>query len=111
MSALLSLLLGADEVFVGGALVVAFFIAKKMRIGVSQVELDDEKLAEILLKNSSLHLPEDVVVKNSSGETRLSSPDDIRSDEAIVDIGRNAIAAIATSARAAKTVVWNVRSV
>ncbi len=107
LSALLALLRGADEVFVGGALAAAFFKAKKMRIGVSQVELDDEKLAEILLKNSSLHLPEDVVVKNSSGETRLSSPDDIRSDEAIVDIGRNAIAAIATSARAAKTVVWN----
>jgi phosphoglycerate kinase len=95
----------ADFVFVGGALANNFFKAQGHEIGVSLFSNQDFHLAETM-KNTKLYLPEDVEVKTNGGN-ETKKPNEVKSDENILDAGEKAVSALAVLARKSKLVVWN----
>ncbi|MBX2866458.1 phosphoglycerate kinase [Candidatus Kaiserbacteria bacterium] len=94
-----------DRVFVGGALANDFFKAKGFEVGtslVSSVAVDDA-----LLSRENILLPVDVTVRNATGEVRVTSPDDVRSNEMILDAGPETMKMLATYVAEAQTILWN----
>ncbi len=95
----------ADFVFVGGALANNFFKEQGCEIGESLFSKQDFNLSE-LLKNKKLYLPEDVVVKTTTGK-ETKKPNEVSVGENILDAGEKAVSALAVLARKSKLVVWN----
>lgn len=104
-----ALLKKADTVMVGGAMAHAFFKAKKLPIGKSYIEEEGVTLAK-KLRDKKLLLPEDAVVakKVAIGQRPIARGlHEVKTTEAIVDIGPRTMRAWADIIRKAKTVVWN----
>ncbi len=90
----------ADAVFVGGALANNFFKAKGYEVGKSFVD-DSEIISENNLKK--VLLPIDVLT--SAG--RVTTPDDVRPDEKIMDAGPATLSVLISKIKKAKTVLLN----
>ncbi|MDR1831436.1 MAG: phosphoglycerate kinase [Fusobacteriaceae bacterium] len=107
-----NLLVKADKVLVGGAMMFTFLKAQGKGIGKSRVEEDKVELAKSLLAKSGgkLLLPVDTVVaaefKNDSPAETVSV-DAIPADKMGLDIGPATIALFGAEIAKAKTVVWN----
>jgi phosphoglycerate kinase len=103
----------ADKIILGGALVHTILAAKGIGIGKSLVEEDLIGEAKKLLQyenNGKLILPKDCVLgKDEKGKklSRLSDFSDIKSDEAIFDIGPQTVADYKNLISQAKLIVWN----
>jgi len=94
-----------DRVFVGGALANDFFKAKGLEVGTSLVS--DIAVDASLLQKENILLPVDVTVQNAEGDVRITSPDDVHTDETILDAGPETIKMLHTYVQEARTILWN----
>ena len=100
----------ADKVLVGGAMANNFFRAQKFPVGRSVISPADVALAKKLLKKRALVIPIDVLVANEIGidaRVRVTTPDQVRPGEYIVDIGPETVRRYARILKEAATIVWN----
>lgn len=101
----------SDHILIGGALANNFLKVLGYKTGKSII--DQTSLPDIkqMLDNKSLRrklvLPLDLVVKNGAGKVRVSLPENIKSDEEILDIGPATIAVFSLHIKEAKTLLWN----
>ncbi|WP_297406049.1 phosphoglycerate kinase [uncultured Cetobacterium sp.] len=107
-----NLLVKADKILIGGAMMFTFFKALGKNTGKSLVEEDKVELAKSLLEksNGKIILPIDTVVsKEFSNDAPHSvvSVDSIPNDEMGLDIGPETVALFTKELASAKTVVWN----
>lgn len=107
-----NLLVKADKILIGGAMMFTFFKALGKNTGKSLVEEDKVELAKSLLEkaNGKIILPIDTVVsKEFSNDAPHSvvSVDAIPDDEMGLDIGPATVKLFADQLVGAKTVVWN----
>jgi len=94
-----------DVVFIGGALANDFFKAKGYETGkslVSEVSLIDSPL----LGHKKILLPMDVTVEKD-GISRVTTPDDVRADERILDTGPQTVKMLTEYIEKAQMVLWN----
>jgi phosphoglycerate kinase len=92
-------------VFVGGALANDLFRARGYEVGkslVSDVAFDFGRI----LNHPNLMLPADVVVESPAGAL-TKSPQDVRSDECILDAGSQTMKQIMERARQSSFILWN----
>lgn len=98
----------AEKVLIGGAIANSFLSAKGYEIGTSKAS--DISLAKELLREyrDKIILPIDVVVAKSPDDSRRSiTPDKVRANESIFDIGPETIRKFAQIVKTAKTLIWN----
>jgi len=106
LSALRYILDHADEVFIGGAIATAFYLALGKSVGSSSVGEKEIALAKSLLGHESLILPRDVLVLRGE-EYVVIEIDDIIEEDVIVDIGMKSVMAIRDAAVECRMIVWN----
>lgn len=94
-----------DHIFVTGALANDFFKAKGHEVGTSLISDEDFALGQ-LLTNQKILLPTDVTVQGKAG-VRVTTPDDVHTDESMLDVGPETIAMLAPYIQDAKTILWN----
>lgn len=95
-----------DKVFVGGALAHDLFKAKGWNIGrsiSSEVQID----VTDVLDHPHLVLPRDVVVERPDLSSVVKYPDQVGSDEIILDAGPETVAELLTFAAEQKFILWN----
>lgn len=107
-----NLLVKADKVLVGGAMMFTFLRALGKNTGTSLVEEDKIELAKELLAkaNGKLVLPIDTVVAkefNNDAAHCTVSVDEIPADQMGLDVGQGTVELFAKEIAGAKTVVWN----
>jgi phosphoglycerate kinase len=115
-----NLLKSADAILIGGAMAYTFLKSQGVETGRSLAEDDRLGLARDLLlrareRRVTFLLPTDNVVVNKSiwdahpenAEPRICSVNDIKPDEAGLDIGADAIEEFSSVIATAKTIVWN----
>jgi phosphoglycerate kinase len=115
-----NLLKSADSLLIGGAMAYTFLKSQGVETGRSLVEDDKLKMAQDLLQRAEesgveLLLPPDNLVVDKSFwdkdaqtvDFHLCSVHDIKSDEAGLDIGAEAVEQFSEKIRAARTIVWN----
>jgi len=115
-----NLLKSADAILIGGAMAYTFLKSQGVETGRSLVEDDRLELARDLLaraveRNVALLLPSDNVVVDKSAwdsdpqtvKPRVCSVAEIRSEEAGLDIGPDAVREFSEKIASAKTIVWN----
>jgi len=99
-----------DRVFVGGALANDFLKQAGNSVGASLVsDANAEEIAE-LLENERVVIPVDVIVATPGSKReggRIAKLDDIKSVEAILDVGPETNALLASLAKESKTILWN----
>ncbi|WP_022819760.1 phosphoglycerate kinase [Fusobacterium russii] len=107
-----NLLIKADKILIGGAMMFTFLKAQGKNIGTSLVEDDKLELAKSLLDkaNGKIILPVDTVVseefKNDSDYLTVSV-DSIPNNKMGLDIGEQSVKLFNEYISSAKTVVWN----
>ncbi len=100
-----------DRLLIGGGMANTFLRAEGREVGKSLLEADlATTAADLLQRGNKIVLPTDVVVTTDLKGTaapRTTSSGQVANDEAIVDIGPQAIAAFKAEIAAAGTVLWN----
>lgn len=96
----------ADSVIITGAILNTFYKEAGFPIGKSVAEDGFAKQVGTLLKKPNVLLPTDCVVMRK-GKTSIVSPDEVASQDVIVDIGTQSIEHISEKIKKAKLVVWN----
>ncbi|MFH1409815.1 MAG: phosphoglycerate kinase [Nanoarchaeota archaeon] len=105
-----SLLDKIDKLFIGGAMMCTFELAKGRAIGKSLVEPDQVELAKKLMKLPKLMLPIDGLLGDITGGNEKALHSELESvpdDLAILDIGAETIASWKAALSDAKTIFWN----
>jgi phosphoglycerate kinase len=115
-----NLLKSADAILIGGAMAYTFLKSQRVETGRSLVEDDKLDLARELLSRAAergvdLLLPVDNVVVNKdqwdndpkSATSRVCSVNEIKPEEAGLDIGPEAVEMFTKKIGGAKTIVWN----
>ncbi len=105
-----ALLKSADKILVGGGMANSFFRAKGLSTGKSEVGRADVIKARKLAKKKKIVLPVDVLAATSLTEkakARFTTPDDVKANEYVVDIGPETVRLYATYVKEAKTIAWN----
>ncbi|MEA3249748.1 MAG: phosphoglycerate kinase [Patescibacteria group bacterium] len=100
----------ADKIMVGGGMANAFFRAKGLSTGKSEMNRGDVVGAKKLLKNKKIMLPVDVLVATTldkKARVRVTSPCDVRKNEYVVDIGPETVGIFAAEVKKARTIAWN----
>lgn len=95
----------ADTCFIGGALAHSFFKASGYEIGKSIID-DGAHDVKMLSENKKLFLPIDVVVKTSHGVS-VKKPNEVLSDETILDAGPETLKKLEGLVKDARFVLWN----
>ncbi len=95
----------ADYVFIGGAIANDLFKAKGYEIGSSLVGESNFQIP-LILKAKNLILPSDVLVKKGN-TNRFTLPNDVKSDEIIVDVGPNTITELEKIIKDSGFILWN----
>lgn len=98
----------ADKIMIGGAIANSFFKARGYEIGKSLAA--EIPLAKELLRHykDKILLPVDVVVSKTVGGTaRACTPDKVKHNESILDVGPETIRLFAQHIKKAKTLIWN----
>lgn len=93
------------NVFIGGALANDFFVAKGLAIGTS-LRSDIDLTGSPLVTRENILLPVDVTVQSEQG-VRVTTPDDVKSSEKILDCGPKTIEMLTSYIDEAKTILWN----
>ena len=94
-----------DHLFIAGALANDVFKARGFPVGRSLIskELPDESV----LNHPHFLAPVDVTVESSDGQARVKKPEEVETDEKIVDIGPDSVAMLAPHITAAKFILWS----
>lgn len=95
----------ADNVFIGGAIANDFIKAKGYEVGTSLVGGDNSQIKSFL-KIKNLILPTDVVVEKN-GKSRNVNIDEVKSDECILDIGKDSVKKLEELVNHSKFILWN----
>jgi phosphoglycerate kinase len=95
----------ADTVFVGGALANTLLFAQGHPVGASVFDKDVGDLQDVL-GFSSLHTPDDVVVRRD-GKAHSVSNQHVGTKDMIVDVGPGSIQSLRDTVARAKLIVWN----
>jgi len=97
-----------DKLIIGGALANTCYKAMGKNIGKSLFEENYLGVAEKLVGNKKIVLPENVVVLDTSNDSVLEKHiDDIASHEAICDVGKKSLDYFQKHIASAKTIFWN----
>lgn len=105
-----NLLEKTDKLLLGGAMIFTFYKAKKFSIGKSMYDKTYIEHARMLLNNSKIVLPVDVVVADDKDKfTNVANmiPNNIPSYMIGLDIGKNSIEQFRGLLHSSKTVIWN----
>lgn len=94
-----------DHVFVGGALAHDIWKAKGYALGKSLVS-DIELKGNPIVDAPNLLLPVDVTVKTDA-YTRVTTVEDVKPEETIVDAGPETVTLLESYIAAARTILWN----
>ncbi len=95
----------ADNVFIGGAIANDFFKAKGYEVGTSLVGGSNLQIKSFF-KSKNLILPVDILaVKGST--SRNIKPDEVGSDESILDIGKDSVSLLENLIDKAQFILWN----
>jgi len=101
----------AHKILIGGALANTFFREQGLEIGKSLFDKNSKKEVSHFFENNKLKkkiiLPLDVVVKDSRGKCRYCLAEDVKKNEAILDVGPISIALFSSYIKKAQTIVWN----
>jgi phosphoglycerate kinase len=103
-----------DTLIVGGAMANTFLAAQGRKVGKSLLEQDRLDTARAILeraaRKAAILLPLDVVVAKelkAGAPARTTNLDDVKSDEMILDVGPETVAAVDAALDHAATLVWN----
>ncbi|MDO8514530.1 MAG: phosphoglycerate kinase [bacterium] len=94
-----------DHVFIAGALANDVFKARGLPVGRSLIS--KELPSENILSNPRFLAPIDVTVERSDGQARVKKPQEVDTDDKIVDIGPDTIALLAPHIASAKFILWS----
>ncbi len=94
-----------SQVFIGGALANDMFKAKGFSVGTSLVSEIDLKGTSIM-EQQNIILPDDITVQGPGG-IRVTTPQDVKGDESILDAGPETIKLMQTYINDAKMILWN----
>ncbi len=94
-----------DQVLVAGALVNDVFKALGFEVGRSVVS--SKKPESHIVRHPHILLPTDVLVENVDKTTYVVTPEQVKTDGKIVDVGPATLAMIEPVIMNAKTVLWN----
>lgn len=101
----------SNQIILGGALANNFFKYQKLEIGKSLFDADSLISVKKFYKGKKLAakiiLPVDVVVKTKNGSALVRRPNEVKSEESILDIGPETITLYSQYIKAAHTLVWN----
>jgi phosphoglycerate kinase len=94
-----------DHVLITGALANDVFKARGLSVGRSLIskELPDADT----LSNSHFLAPVDVTVESPNGQARVKKPEEVGTDDTIVDIGPDTVAMLAPYIAGAKFILWS----
>lgn len=98
----------SHKILIGGAIANSFLKASGYEIGHSKAA--EIPLAKELLRHfkDKIVLPVDLVVaKNEDGPARATTPDKVKSNEMIFDIGPETVRKFSKYIKEAKTLIWN----
>ncbi len=93
-----------DKLFIGGAIVNDFFLARGYEVGKSLVSHTDH--VKPLLENSKIVLPIDVTVENPAGREEKMAHE-VEENDMILDIGPKSIESLRPTIQKARTILWN----
>lgn len=105
-----------DHLIIGGGMANTFLAARGVDIGKSLCEHDLTGTAEEILDNAdaagcTVHLPYDVVVAKefaaNPASLRTCNVHEVAADEMILDVGPQAVEALADVLKTCRTLVWN----
>ena len=94
-----------DHLFIVGALANDVFKARGLPVGRSLVS--KEAPGQDVLDHANFIAPIDVTVEQPDGQARVKKPQEVDTDDKIVDIGPDSVAAIAPYIASAKFILWN----
>ncbi|UAK23910.1 phosphoglycerate kinase [Sphingomonas nostoxanthinifaciens] len=104
-----------DHLVIGGGMANTFLAARGIDVGKSLCEHDLADTALAILDAAdaagcTVHLPYDVVVAKefrANPPTRTINVHEVAADELILDVGPNAVEALADALKTCRTLVWN----
>jgi len=105
-----------DHLIIGGGMANTFLAARGVDVGKSLCEHDLAATAEEILDNAdkagcTVHLPYDVVVSKEFAvnppSLRTCNVHEVAADEMILDVGPQAVEALADVLKTCRTLVWN----
>ena len=105
-----------DHLIIGGGMANTFLAARGVSVGKSLCEHDLAPTAEKILEAAdqsgcTVHLPYDVVVAKefaaNPGSLRTCNVHEVAEDEMILDVGPQAVEALADVLKTCRTLVWN----
>ena len=105
-----------DHLIIGGGMANTFLAARGVDVGKSLCEHDLAATAEEILSNAeasgcTVHLPYDVVVAKEFAanppSVRTCNVHEVAADEMILDVGPQAVEALADVLKTCRTLVWN----
>ncbi len=97
----------ADNIFIGGALANDIYKVRGLGVGISLVsDMGGDDSLEKLATDKKITVPADVVVHSEQG-TRTVLPDQIGTDEAVVDAGPQTLEALRALTMSARHILWN----
>ncbi len=105
-----------DHLIIGGGMANTFLAARGVNVGKSLCEHDLAATAEKILETAeasgcTVHLPYDVVVSKefaaNPASLRVCNVHEVAADEMILDVGPQAVEALADVLKTCRTLVWN----
>jgi len=105
-----------DHLIIGGGMANTFLAARGVNVGKSLCEHDLAATAEAILEAAdkagcTVHLPYDVVVSKefaaNPASLRTCNVHEVAADEMILDVGPQAVEALADVLKTCRTLVWN----
>ena len=116
LDALTHLVTKVDHLIIGGGMANTFLAARGVNVGKSLCEHELAATCEAILNSAdqagcTVHLPYDVVVAKefaaNPASLRTCNVHEVAADEMILDIGPQAIEALADVLKTCKTLIWN----
>ncbi|MBU1199610.1 MAG: phosphoglycerate kinase [Nanoarchaeota archaeon] len=100
----------AEKVLIGGAMIFTFYAADGLEIGKSMCDTNYLMNAKVMLHNEKLVLPKDVVIadyENKEAGIRTVAYDKIPKKSIGLDIGEKSVEEFKKELRKAETIIWN----
>ena len=93
-----------EKIFTGGILANSILLKRGVKIGDSIIEeISEDKIID----NENIITPQDVVVSDKKGVTRVCAIEEIKSGDTILDLGPRSVSNIQKALESAHNVIWN----
>jgi len=115
LDVLMNLVGRVDHLIIGGGMANTFLAARGISVGKSLCEHDLAETARTILARAeaagcTVHLPWDVVVARdlrANADSRVANVNEVAADEMILDLGPEAVEALADVLKTCATLIWN----